>query len=187
MTVADLMSVPGREWNRELIQNIFPKSFKDQILSTHIQGRYGEDSSSWEFTKTGHYTVKSGYWVQQNIVKPDQMHELVDQPSLDGLFQKIWKMNTSPKVHHFLWKCLRDSLPAAANMRSRHIAKDGSCGRCSMDNETVNHILFTCPYARLVWAVSPIHAPPNGELYDSLYANLFRVMNQKHQDPAEKV
>ena len=32
---------------------------------------------------------------------------------------------------------------------SRHTTKDGSCGRCSMDNETVNHILFMCPYARL--------------------------------------
>ncbi|KAG2297824.1 hypothetical protein Bca52824_034296 [Brassica carinata] len=187
MTVADLMSVPGSEWNTELIQNIFPDCIKDQILSTHIQGRYGEDSYSWEFTKTGHYTVKSGYWVQQNVVKPDRKQELVDQPSLDVLFQQIWKLNTSPKIHHFLWKSLSDSLPAAANMRTRHIARDGSCGRCSMDNETVNHILFTCPYARLVWAVSPIHAPPNGELSDSLYANLFRQSTSQMESPTSKL
>ncbi|XP_013662913.2 uncharacterized protein LOC106367640 [Brassica napus] len=187
MTVVDLMNVPGKEWNRELIESIFPENIKEQILATNIQGSHGEDTYYWEYTKTGHYTVKSGYWVQQSINKPDQSNETVDRPSLDGLFQQIWKMNTSPKVHHFLWKCLSDSLPAAANMRNRHIAKDGSCGRYAMEDETINHILFTCPYARLIWALSPIHAPKNGVLSDSLYANLARVMNLKHQDPTEKV
>ncbi|KAG2253338.1 hypothetical protein Bca52824_083474 [Brassica carinata] len=176
-----------KEWNIVLIENIFPENIKEQILATNIQGSHGEDTYYWEYTKTIHYTVKSGYWVQQSINKPDQSNETVDQPSLDGLFQQTWEMNTSPKVHHFLWKCLSDSLPAAANMRNRHIAKDCSYGRCAMENETINHILFTCPYARLIWALSPIHAPTNGVLSDSLYANLARVMNLKHQDPTEKV
>ncbi|KAL0864081.1 hypothetical protein Bca101_043199 [Brassica carinata] len=94
---------------------------------------------------------------------------------------------TSPKIRHFLWKCISDSLPAAANMRHRHIAKDGNCGRCNMDSETVNHILFTCPYARLIWAVSPIQAPPNGVMSDTLYANIYRVLNIKHHSPDLKI
>lgn len=92
--------------------------------------------------------------------------------------------HTSPKIHHFLWRCVSDALPTAATMRKRHISKDGSCGRCAMDKETANHILFKCPYARLVWAISPICAPPNGEWPDSLCANLYRVMNHKqHPHP----
>ena len=87
----------------------------------------------------------------------------------------------------FLWKCISDTLPGGANMVRRHIAKDGCCGRCSMDSETVNHILFTCPYARLIWAVSPVQAPPNGVMSDSLYANLYRVMNLKHHRPDLKI
>ena len=51
----------------------------------------------------------------------------------------------------------------------------------------MNHILFTCPYARLIWAVSPIQAPPSGEMSDSLYANIYRVLNLKHHSPHLKI
>ena len=87
MTVVDLMNDPRKEWNIVLIENIFPENIKEQILATNIQGSHGEDTYYWEYTKTIHYTVKSGYWVQQSINKPDQSNETVDQPSLDGLFQ----------------------------------------------------------------------------------------------------
>ncbi|KAG2304136.1 hypothetical protein Bca52824_032787 [Brassica carinata] len=157
------MTSPGREWNRELIENIFPPDIQEVILVTNLQGLFGEDSYSWDYTSTGHYSVKSSYWVQRNIINADLRPKEVNQPSLDGLYQQIWKLKASPKVDHFLWKCVSGSLPAAANMRKRHIAKDGCCARCGMDSESVNHILFTCPYARLVWAVSPIRAPPNAK------------------------
>ncbi|KAG2328022.1 hypothetical protein Bca52824_010750 [Brassica carinata] len=139
MCVSDLMTIPGKEWNREA-----------KILAINPQGSTDNDTFAWDYTHT------------QVSTPTDQAVRKVNQPSLDELYQQIWKLQTSPKIRHFLWKCISDSLPAAANMRHRHIAKDGNCGRCNMDSETVNHILFTCPYARLIWAVSPIQAPPNG-------------------------
>lgn len=182
--VCDLMTQTGREWDMELIRNIFPDETQERILAINPQGIIGEDTYTWDFSKTGHYTVKSGYWVQRNVINVSQKHQGADQPSLDGLYQQIWKLSTSPKIHHFIWRCVSDALPTAATMRKRHISKDGSCGRCAMDKETANHILFKCPYARLVWALSPICAPPNGEWPDSLCANLYRVMNHKqHPHP----
>ncbi|XP_048599883.1 uncharacterized protein LOC125579997 [Brassica napus] len=71
-------------------------------------------------------------------------------------------------------------------MRSRHISKDGSCSRCGMESETVNHILFQCPYARLIWATSPIHAPPHGIMSDSLYSNLHRVLSLQERYTSEE-
>ncbi|XP_013720024.1 uncharacterized protein LOC106423811 [Brassica napus] len=110
----------------------------------------------------------------------------MDQPSLDALSQRIWKLNTGSKIHHFLWKCVNNALPAAANMKHIHITKDGRCMRCSMENETINHILFECPYARLVWALSPVHAPVDGIMSDSLYSNLWRVMSLQDRYPKEE-
>ena len=139
-------------------------------------------------------SIMSDYWWRNNKTSRG-MHwkswehkgTTVDQPSLDGLYQKIWKQQTSPKVHHFLWRCISDALPTAATMKRRHISKEGRCMRCSMENETANHILFQCPYARLVWAMSPIHAPPDGIMSESLYSNLCRVLSLQAQYPQEDV
>lgn len=86
-----------------------------------------------------------------------------------------------------MWRCISNALPTAEAMRNRHITKDGRCTRCSMENETANHILFQCPYARLVWASSPIHAPPDGIMSDSLFANICRVLSLHEQYPQEEV
>ncbi|XP_023637503.1 uncharacterized protein LOC111830199 [Capsella rubella] len=59
----------------------------------------------------------------------------------------------------------------------RHLARDGTCMRCSSGLESVNHLLFQCHYARLVWALSPIPAPPESEWSDSIYYNMHRVLN----------
>lgn len=110
------------------------------------------------------------------------------QPSLDTLFQLIWKIKASPKIQHFLWTCLRSSLPVAGNLAYRHIAKEKECPRCPGLTETTNHLLFTCHYARLIWAISPIPAPPNGQWSDSVYSNLYRALHQcKEQSISEEV
>lgn len=95
-----------------------------------------EDTYIWDYTKTGHYTVKSGYWVYQNVLKKDDYQNVLKkdetrnqvlQPSLEPLFQMIWKLETSPHIRHFLWRCISDYLPVAHNLSYRHIsdAKQG--------------------------------------------------------------
>ena len=128
--VSELMTIPGKEWNREAVEAIFTAETSEKILAINPQGSAGNDIYAWDYTHTGFYTAKSGYWVQRNFINTDQAAKKVNQPSPDELYQQIWKLQTSPKIRHFLWKCISDSLPAAANMHYRHIAKDGSCGRC---------------------------------------------------------
>ncbi|XP_018473809.1 uncharacterized protein LOC108845037 [Raphanus sativus] len=50
----------------------------------------------------------------------------------------------------------------------------------------VNHILFQCPYARLIWTTSPIHAPPQCLMSDSLYYNLHRVLSLQERYPPDE-
>lgn len=129
--------------------------------------------------------MKSGYWVAANLMD-DEIRKEVSQPSMDVLFQSLWQMNTSPKINHFLWRCLNECLPMGETMRYRHLARDGVCSCCQSKNETINHFLFQCPYARLVWALSPVHAPPGGEWSDSLYENFYRIICLSLSDQVEE-
>lgn len=72
--------------------------------------------------------------------------------------------DTSPKVQHFLWKCMSGCLPVGYNLTHKYLSKDSTCLRCQAGVETENHLLFECTYARLVWALSCIPIPPEGEV-----------------------
>ncbi|XP_056859988.1 uncharacterized protein LOC130508476 [Raphanus sativus] len=187
LKVSDLLDSSCRTWNEELLQSLFTAEVQAQIRKITPAGRRSEDSYAWDFTKTGHYTVKSGYWVLVNIIEAEKEQKEALQPSLDGLYQQAWRVNASPKIRHFLWRCISNSIPVAANMVRRHIAKDMSCSRCECREEDINHVLFQCTYARLIWAHSTIHPPPHGIWSDSIYTNLHWVLNQKQEFPKEEV
>lgn len=142
-------------------------------------GKNSEDTYAWEYTKTCHYTVKSAYWVQMNVLEKEKECQEVVQPNLDELYRQIWSLETSPKIRHSMWRCLSNVLPVADNMAKRHIAKDRRCTRCGSEAESVNHVLFRCPYARLIWAIANVHIPPSGQWSDSFYSNLHWVLNLK--------
>lgn len=87
MKVSDLLDPSGRTWNEELLGCLFTAEVQTQIRKITPAGRRSEDSYAWDFTKTGHYTVKSGYWVLVNIIEAEKEQKEVSQPSLDGLYQ----------------------------------------------------------------------------------------------------
>lgn len=187
MRVSELICANGRDWNQEVLHRLFVDEVSDKIKRIRPAGLHSEDTYSWEFTKTGHYTVKSAYWVQMNVLAVDNTTREVLQPSFDGIYQQIWSTEISPKVKHFMWRSLSKSLPVAENMAHRHITKDRRCSRCGADSESTNHLLFQCPYARRLWAEANIHIPPPGHWSDSLYSNLHWVLNLKKEYPKEEM
>lgn len=62
LTVADLMVPGGKQWNRERIQLLLPM-YEDQILSIKQSLTGAPDKLVWLGTKTGEYSVKSGYYI----------------------------------------------------------------------------------------------------------------------------
>lgn len=51
----------------------------------------------------------------------------------------------------------------------------------------MNHVLFQRPFARLVWALSPIPAPPEDVMGNSLYSNTDHALNIKKAYPRDEV
>ncbi|XP_024013148.1 uncharacterized protein LOC112087460 [Eutrema salsugineum] len=167
--VGDMLHSNGREWNMEFLGAFLTDEDIARVQSIRPGGRFSEDRYSWDFTN-----------------RPEQQLVEINQPSLDCLFQEVWRSETSPKVQHFLWRCLCNSLPVAVNLVNRHIAKDPMCPRCQDGVEDVNHVLFECPYARLNWAISPVPAPPYGIMSNYIFSNLHRVLIFANNQPVFK-
>ena len=54
------------------------------IQSSAISQGYQRDKYCWSYTKSGMYTIKSGYWVAKNILNRDMIDTLVE-PSITKL------------------------------------------------------------------------------------------------------
>ncbi|CAA7045433.1 unnamed protein product [Microthlaspi erraticum] len=67
-------------------------------------------------------------------------------------------------------------------------AKDSYCWDFTKteNEESINHMLFQCHFARLVWALSAVPAPVNRDMSDLIYTNLHEVMTVAQQHPGEE-
>ncbi|KAL3845077.1 hypothetical protein ACJIZ3_002480 [Penstemon smallii] len=63
-------------------------------------------------------------------------------------------MRAPPKVKHFVWGCCSNAIPVNFQLKRRKLLEDSTCFRCGDGDETLFHCLFSCPYARQIWALS---------------------------------
>ena len=61
-------------------------------------------------------------------------------------------------------------------LRTRGLLIKDGCLMCSEENETLNHILFLCPLARQVWALTLMQSSDIGFI-DSMFTNMNHVMS----------
>ena len=101
--VKDLLVANGREWNMDLLHTCFPEEVLQQIVQIKPGGITTKESFAWEFSKDGQYSVKSGYWVIMEVLRRQNMPQEVAQPSLNPIFQQVWKVDAPPKLQHFMW------------------------------------------------------------------------------------
>ena len=65
-TVADLLI--EREWNKKLIEETFSEQEASQILQMPLNLFPRKDMVYWKYSKSGSYTVKSGYALEKEEV-----------------------------------------------------------------------------------------------------------------------
>ncbi|KAG7560018.1 Reverse transcriptase zinc-binding domain [Arabidopsis thaliana x Arabidopsis arenosa] len=181
LKVADLIDVESRKWNRELLDDLFNQRDVEIILRRNPVVKK-EDFWVWMHTKSGDFSVRTGYWLAFQVNKPDLIRESNVQPSTNGLKEQVWSILTAPKIKMFLWRGLCAALPVADQVVHRGMSSDTRCQVCGDEGESINHVLFTCSVARQVWALSGIPTPAQGFQKSSIYANFQSLCELKNNN-----
>ena len=62
---------------------------------------------------------------------------------------------------------------------------DERCQLCGFEGESINHVLFSCHFARQCWALSDLPSPPNGFNVVSIYENISYLLNLSKNQKVE--
>jgi hypothetical protein len=113
-----------------------------------IRLRSTNDSILWTPASSGKFSTKS-------------MHHHITTSrgvSISPLSASTWKSLWKLKMHHrlrlFLWKMIWDIIPTRFTFLLRSIPNstmDTSCSLCSFRTNSILHLFFSCPIARVVW------------------------------------
>lgn len=103
------------------------------------------------FTKTGDYTVKTGYW---RIKQQDQLQILLPSSSEEvpqKLWRRIWSVYVPQKIKIFIWKVCHNILLVKSSLHKKKISPSSDCLICHQEAETLEHTFLRCPWTRPVW------------------------------------
>jgi hypothetical protein len=156
-TVNELIDPSLNRWKTQLISQTFWPIETNQILQIPLPSPNIEDTISWQGTKDGTYTVRSGYnaqieWETSNNNQPQSSNNQID----NNIWNKLWKIEAPPKQIHLLWRILKKVIPVKANLLTKGIICDSICPICNHSPETIDHTFLHCEWARLVWFYSPL-------------------------------
>lgn len=119
-----------------------------RILLEKLQGKAplkasAKDKRGWG-TATGNYSATAGYKILQAIpyVPPDPTS-----------WKIIWSYKSIPKIDMFTWTMAHKSILTSENLRRRGWQGPSRCPLCMTKEETTDHLLLTCPYAKEVWDI----------------------------------
>jgi hypothetical protein len=100
---------------------------------------FESDRFVWRWSADGKYSASSAY-----------RSFFVGMSSMLGA-KELWKTPTLPKVKLFFWLALHGHI-WTAERRWRHGLQDSAeCALCSQEDETVDHLLLDCVFARDLW------------------------------------
>ena len=97
------------------------------------------DMIRWKWSNCGKFTTSSVY---EQLTKNDSGNN----------FKHIWKSRIPHKIKIFLWLVEQNAILTKDNMIRRKWAGDPKCYFC-LQNESVDHLFFQCPVAKVVWEI----------------------------------
>jgi hypothetical protein len=148
--VATLIDHEAHTWNLGLINSIFLPDEAKVIASMPLCPSLPPDKLVWLGNTYGVFSVRSAYHMgMENIFRGR------GSASSDSFVNKIWKviwnLEVPNSVKMFMWRACNDLLPTKCNLLKRKMVKESMCPCCCREEETVVHVLWSCPAAQDVW------------------------------------
>uniref|UniRef100_A0A803NWD5 Reverse transcriptase domain-containing protein n=1 Tax=Cannabis sativa TaxID=3483 RepID=A0A803NWD5_CANSA len=138
-------------WNLDRLNSCFDASSVNDILRVPFSGLDGKDEQIWGRDNSGLFTVKSAYHL---ALETQDIPSTSSFQDMKPFWAKIWHANVPPKVKHFVWRIVTNSVPVAVLLFQRHIIPSHLCPLCKNYPEIVMHGLLECPRARKAWKAS---------------------------------
>ncbi|CAG7897152.1 unnamed protein product [Brassica rapa] len=171
MRVSDFIDPETKEWDVGLLERYVNPEDIPLIRSLATNSAHRRDTFCWNYTRNGQYTVKSGYWVAQNVLMTEGEKEVLE-PSITKLQAFAWKIKAPSKICHLIWQLLTGYVAVTRNLERRNMRCDNYCPRCGELEESVTHAIFECPPALQVWTLSSTPSSPGLFPVTSIYANM---------------
>lgn len=115
------------------------------------------DRLIWPASKSGEYSIKSGYWWVRCSNPGRRTDYLSSSRTIDYVVWKgIWRFQAPPKVKHFVWHCVRGAIATWEDLFRRRCTVNPCCPICHDQTESVKHLILLCPWMQPVWFSSPL-------------------------------
>jgi zinc-binding in reverse transcriptase len=113
---------------------------KTRLLSIISNMQLSSDLNSifWYLDKSGIFTVHSMY----KFLNSGGVHT--------PLVRSVWSLRIPLKFKLFLWIATHNCILTRDNLLHRGWQGPASCVFCS-NNESIDHLFFTCPFAHSLW------------------------------------
>ncbi|KAL9294112.1 putative ribonuclease H domain, reverse transcriptase zinc-binding domain-containing protein [Arabidopsis thaliana] len=160
-----------RYWNEMAMSELISPVDHKYLKSIYLSRIETPDRLIWNYTPSGEYTVRSGYWLLQHDPLDTQIKPPIPHGSVE-LKNKIWKLPLLPKIKYMLWRTISHALPTSTRLRTRGMTIDSTCSRCLLGDESINHVLFTCPYAARIWRLANVQAISGHSFSDDTEENI---------------
>ncbi|KAM6589517.1 hypothetical protein CsatA_012122 [Cannabis sativa] len=148
--VSQLMKIDQREWDPDIITDLFIPSEAQLILGIPLSNQVVDDVWYWCKETAGFYSVKSAY----RHIQETKGHWASDEGS--NFWKKFWKIKVPPKVLHFAWRALTDCLATRDQLRIKHVHVTSACVFCNDASETTYHLFIECPFSVSCWNRSAV-------------------------------
>ena len=133
----------NHEWQAGCLSFELPNNILNAIKATPLScNNEAEDSLQWAYSKNGFFSLKSAYLLAKGL----------NPLKLDAVsVEWVWKVEALPKIQFFLWLCLHNSVPTGEILGLRGLSIDSVCSLCHRSNESVDHLLRGCEFAKDYW------------------------------------
>jgi hypothetical protein len=154
--VNELIDTQNRCWKEDIIHQTFYPHEAKQICSIPITCSDQEDFLSWQGTKDGIYSVRSGYQAIMEWQNNNQTHSSSTHNEDNPKWKKLWKLCVPPKQLHLICGILNNVIPVKEKLFKRGIKCVPLCSYCNNYVETIDHIFLECEWVKKVWFASPL-------------------------------
>ncbi|XP_074314802.1 uncharacterized protein LOC141650968 [Silene latifolia] len=150
LCVAAFIDRDTGSWREDALHALLSEAEVRRVQTIPLSRDMPADSAYWWPSRSGDYTVKTGYWLGMEPMRAS--YQAVEEGG--GLWKVLWGLQVPPKLIHFLWRGCVGMLAVKANLFRRHCCPSELCALCEEGVETDIHAVFLCSWTRVFWAAS---------------------------------